>query len=537
MINRFTKQFNKFVAITLICTFVLSSVPLHLTHGQTAVWDPINLVQNVLTQANTAASSLSQYYLEYKESVLDGLAWSIAKEILKSMTADIVDWINGGFSGEPAFISNPEGFFMDAADQVTGAFLANSGPLTQLCSPFSLDIRLSLALQLSNRSRRTRYTCTLSKIIDSVQKSSVNVGASVTVNGVTYAQARGRASVGGFVQGDFYQGGWPAFVAMTTEPQNNVYGAYLQAHSEVSSSIAQNQAKINADLSMGSGFLSREKCEDVRSIDPESIEAQNYYPEPGTKIKKNKDGTTTVQSCKTETPGSVISGSLSKQLGAPVDQLNIADEIDEIISAAFSQLVLKVLQGGLSSQGSKSNPDSVINQLAKETGKALEKMRKKITTQLNKLSPDILEYSTARQQAFALVDGERSIFEYTSTCLKNSPSSTTPAYVSAIQSLDKRLTDYILPAVKKYGDLNTKSGEVSAIIEEIRTSTANATRIEELQEPSSKLAELIQSHQIVKPVDLVNAKKDLEEATEASTAWHAEAVAYQPMCTVTPTTP
>jgi len=66
------------------------------------------------------------------------------------MTDSVVDWINHGFNGSPAFIQNPGGFFIDAADQITGAFIANSGPLASLCNGFGLDIRLSLAMNQTN---------------------------------------------------------------------------------------------------------------------------------------------------------------------------------------------------------------------------------------------------------------------------------------------------------------------------------------------------------------------------------------------------
>ena len=54
------------------------------------------------------------------------------------------------------------------------------------------------------------------------------------------------------------------------------------------------------------------------------------------------------ENCQTVTPGSVISSSLNKALGAGQDSLVAADEIDEIIGALASQLVNQVLgPGGL----------------------------------------------------------------------------------------------------------------------------------------------------------------------------------------------
>ena len=95
------------------------------------------------------------------------------------------------------------------ADQITGDFLAKAGgPLTALCSPFSIDIRIALAFKYHPNVLK-KYECTLGKIITNSKNA---------VKG---------ASINGFTAGDFSQGGWPAFVSLTTEPQNNYIGAYL----------------------------------------------------------------------------------------------------------------------------------------------------------------------------------------------------------------------------------------------------------------------------------------------------------------------
>src|SRR4051812_41899594 len=88
--------------------------------------------------------------LRAKAFSLDRLASCAAKELLHQMTVATINWINSGFNGSPAFLTNPEGFFLDAADQFTGSFLSDNGPLQNLCSPWSVDIRLALAFGQSS---------------------------------------------------------------------------------------------------------------------------------------------------------------------------------------------------------------------------------------------------------------------------------------------------------------------------------------------------------------------------------------------------
>jgi len=318
--------------------------------------------------------------------VWDGLAWQMAHVVLHSLTTSVVNWINSGFNGSPSFLSNPQAFFADAADQATGVFLSNSGPLKALCSPFSIDIRLSLALgQTSNYNQR--YQCTLSKVfaaqtatVQRIQNGSlVNVSVKQSPGGATLSDVRNGsilnnanqlsvngASVGtiqGFLSGDFSQGGWKAFTTMVTEPQNNPYGASLQAQSDLQMQILAKQNHINNDLNRGAGFLSYQTCKDLVTVKTEEdgYQAEQMYGNsPSVTRKQNKDGSLTYQSCTTQTPGSFISASLNKTLGAPVDELNLTNEINQVVSALFSQLLTRVLSNGLLSS-SQARPGSGIS--------------------------------------------------------------------------------------------------------------------------------------------------------------------------------
>ncbi len=324
------------------------------------------------TEISNTADSWAQRLKTY---ILDGLAWHIAKMLVQRITADVVQWINSGFSGSPAFLTNPGGFFADLGDQVTGNFIANTGILSGLCSPFNIDVRLSLALGQAGYGQVEKYTCTLSSVISNVKNS--------TVNGAT---------IGGFMKGDFKQGGWPALIAISA-PSNNSSGAYLKAHSDLMRRIGEKQGAKQQQLIQGSGFLSWDSCSKIdegeatdiveTSGTTDSINGLSSVQNAADQVKAaggvdtltgnsafkrtlNTGGNTSVQAsidpktgnlsyedCHTETPGSVINSQLTKSLGSGIDQLNLADSINEITDALIGQLINKVLQSGLASVSSR----------------------------------------------------------------------------------------------------------------------------------------------------------------------------------------
>lgn len=271
---------------------------------------------------------------EKKSFWLDRLASCAAKQVLHQMTADTITWINTGFKGGPAFLTNPKGFFLDVADQVTGMMIDDSGPLKQLCSPWNIDIRLALAIDQSLYNSdgfdRTRYQCTLSKIINNGVKNA-------TING---------ASIEGFIKGDFSQGGWPAFIELTTVPANNRMGAYLMAKSDIYDIAAARKTAVKEDLARGQGFMSWEKCEE----EPYTRGADLTSADGLIDLQKN-----TILRCSVQTPGSVIANALNVHTSSGVVQAELANDINSVVSALSTALINKMLSTGLASLNSSGS--------------------------------------------------------------------------------------------------------------------------------------------------------------------------------------
>lgn len=268
-----------FAPILIFFAFGLLCVP-HQARAQAfvPVFDSQNFIENSITAANT--TSLTQ-----KELVSDGVFYMAARLVIQNITDSIVRWINSGFKGSPAFITNPDEFFTDVADQVAGNYIAGT-ELDFLCSPFQLEIRAALNF---NYSSKHKIVCRLTDAIKNVQD---------------FAK---------FTSGDFSQGGWDGWFSMTQNPGNNPYGAYTAAQGELSLRITTAQGRELSVAGWGNGFLSW------------------------------KDDNGNIQ-----TPGSVINNQLEQVLGSGVRQLELADEFNEIVGALMGQFVQQVLIGGLS---------------------------------------------------------------------------------------------------------------------------------------------------------------------------------------------
>lgn len=288
--------FKKIAPIIFICFFVFAPLS-HDFRVQKAeavfgVGDTVfeigqNLFTNIYNTIMTTAEKIKSFGL-------DGIMWALTNRIIEEMINSTTDWVASGFEGDPAFVTDLEGFLLDTADVAAGEFLLlEEGPLQFLCSPFKLDIALALDLQYRGRGPYYKPECTLSDIAENIDN---------------------------FLRNDFSDGGWQRWANMTLDPYGNAYGSTFGASAEYNAYIAGARGTNESILRMGSGFFSDQSCEDV-----------------------NGDGKYGTGECVTNTPGTVIEGVLNDALDMPNKRLTVADELDELVGALMTQFVSKAL--------------------------------------------------------------------------------------------------------------------------------------------------------------------------------------------------
>jgi hypothetical protein len=312
--------FHKILERSLVLTFVLcfmfvsvytpqpfNQIPEAEAGGVTggSTWMQ-QAIDNVTHVANNVSLTASQAYNGitanatasswYKENVLDGLAWAFAKQVISQMTTSIINWINSGFKGSPNFVTDLEGFLLNIADQTIGSYIQElGGPLSFICSPFQLDIRIALTTNYVQAREGQVPSCTLSGAL---------------------------ANIESFVAGNFEDGGWEAWFKITSQPQTYTpYGNLLAAEAQASVRILNAQGQETKILDFGAGFLSTSICETVHGAG------------------------TTEENCFISTPGKVVQEALTFQLSTGPESLIAADEFNEIISALFAQLAQQAITG------------------------------------------------------------------------------------------------------------------------------------------------------------------------------------------------
>lgn len=388
MIELFLKiQKSFFVKIIILFLLVVFVTPFALppqAEAQYPVFDAAgaalkvtgNAILGVINTISTAVIGTGVQALVTKEYILGPLATSIAKMILRGITASILAWVNNGFQGNPSFIQNPKQFFTNMADQIVGSLVLNDPRTAWMCSPFALNIKRAL---IYNRSFAQRSQCSLAGIVNNFQ-----------------AFASGANNQLGNL------GGWNAWNTLTYEPQNNPYGAYSLLNMQVEASIAGNFERKNAELTWGRGFLTwkdpscvatrqaaQTASNDLTSAGADNSGASQNDIEAVQERLAIAGGNTDTESCSTLTPGSVIADQVNKTLGSGQDQLVSAQEINQVVSTLMYQLAVKALGGsglfglGSSAGGNYSSGSSYAGQIVAQDQQILETNKTDLVNRIN----------------------------------------------------------------------------------------------------------------------------------------------------------
>jgi len=305
--------------IFVVFAFVMIYVPqaptsqvatVEATASGSIVFDPKNTLQNAWSTAQETISAASESLGWGKSISLDGIAWSLAKRAIGMMANEFLNWVNSGFQGRPAFVTDLRGFLTDVADQEFGQFISELGDVGSfICAPFRLDVQVAVAVQYQQGrdGEQSAPTCTLSGVIDNIQ---------------------------GFIDGTDPGRGLADWLTITSQPQTYTpYGAVLSAEAAGRARLINAQGEELQLLEFGGGFLSQSVCEIIEGTDQEN--------------------------CTITTPGVTIAGQLNKVLGVGQDILVEADEINEFIGELLGALANQAITGaagllGLSGNGGQS---------------------------------------------------------------------------------------------------------------------------------------------------------------------------------------
>ena len=144
--------------------------------------------------------------------------------IIAYIAQSTIDWVNSGFNGNPAFVTDPEGFLLGIADNEANIFLEQLGG-GFLCSPYQDRIRINLHSDYL-RDYPTASQCDFGQL----------TGSSLD---------------------DFFSTGYGSYEDYIdiTRRNNNYYDLKQSANRQLQSNIAQKQTTAQNLLDQGSGYL------------------------------------------------------------------------------------------------------------------------------------------------------------------------------------------------------------------------------------------------------------------------------------------
>lgn len=302
---------NPLASLLLGSLLLVSSVSALPQTAHAADYDsPLQVFNSLVTSVSTAAEKVLNY-------TLNGLAWEVANLAIESITKSTVNWINSGFQGSPAFVTDLKQNMRGVADTIAGRFFDELNQTEFGRSPFQdpvLDaVRLGYYLRTSPESFYVRYPYTLDQV-----------------------SSDDRA----FLRGDFSQGGFNAWFATVMYPENNPFGMNILLNEQLENAIGSGISIRTQELDWSKGFLSwRGDCI-ATAPNPEANDTPGGGVSPFDLASE--------EPCidyEVLTPGSVIENRLNKALDAGQERLIVADDFNEIISALLNQLVGQVLGG------------------------------------------------------------------------------------------------------------------------------------------------------------------------------------------------
>lgn len=362
---------TKITAFTLVLTFLTASIGIippkkveaqgkafaciagYVTAGLSALASiPQNIIGVSKSQGGDTAQNIttggSANALSFNECVLKPIAKVMIVTLIRNIGASVVTWVNSGFEGKPSFVTDFGGTLLDAADEVAGQLIEGT-ELGFLCNNFSFQIRIALALKYSQPFRE-KARCTLSEIGNNVSNFADNNGGA----------------------------GWDNWLKITTEPQNNVYGAYVIADSELAQRMLTAVTTKKEKITLGNGFLDYETCDrwaepnegsyidgvfvpntskpevlnqnttfgalKTEDLSTSNSKTKKVVPQ-GTKFVDPKGKNRTCIEKSTKTPGTVIAGKINSTFAQGEIQQAVAQEIDDVIAATMNQLAQKMIQG------------------------------------------------------------------------------------------------------------------------------------------------------------------------------------------------
>lgn len=137
-----------------------------------------NTLKTALIELRTALTGLSIDSLNLKETVLDPIAWNMAKQLQQQLVGNLLKWVGGqlpGQNGQAQFIQDYSEYWGKLFDEVTGQILSDN-TLSGLCSEeadFQAKVRVYETHVATRSSDQPAFSCSDNTTANTSGKSAV----------------------------------------------------------------------------------------------------------------------------------------------------------------------------------------------------------------------------------------------------------------------------------------------------------------------------------------------------------------------------
>lgn len=425
---------------------------------------PIQVAHSIITSIETHLTAISAGVTAgnstadfTRKNVLNPIAFQVGQRAIAAITKSTVNWINNGFNGSPAYVSDLKGTLLDAADQEAEKLFTQLKNNASIKSPFSDAV--------ADDVRRNWY------------RSSSRDGF-IIINPYTLNQVSSDDRA--FQRGDFTKGGFQAWLTQTINPQNNWLGAKQIAESQLGVKVVGSSGTIRDEAQQSGGFLSWRKCDNevTTGVDTSKNDSIPIFDENGKPTGKTQPilGVISLTPKKTclsshiETPGSVIANKLNQSLGLGAESLVQAKEFDQIINALMAQLINKVVGSdglaGLSRSSATTGNRPYFDQTDTTSSAAtsadtsvVTSFLQIVTGQQSQLQTFITNWQSINTAA---LEAKSALSQ--STCMSNAQS-----------VIDAQVTPVITQAASAIAEAQTDAASLNTINTQVLQSTGSGT--------------------------------------------------------------
>jgi hypothetical protein len=271
-----------------------------------------------------------------REECFNGLAYTLAKNQLTSMTRETINWINTGFNGDPMYVQNITSLTNSIERNVLERSIQD---LSNGAFPYGRDFARS-AINSYNAGGIGSGAKSFDNLVSDFSAFVIGVGIDETKT----ALERERIAIDTF-SNDFSSGGWDAYLALTQRDQNNPLGFAMLASENIADQMKKKVTEVKDEVTMGDGFLSQKRCVlwKLHDAQKNAIRKDGKYVYSESKTSEND----ACEKYNIVTPGSVIKEKLNTSINTPERQLELADTINEFLNGLFTSLIQNFRQEGL----------------------------------------------------------------------------------------------------------------------------------------------------------------------------------------------